>query len=147
MLSFVTGAKTFLKPDVTCQKMTTFQKFGSKTVQISNPDEVLVKCNFSLFWIKNPSLVTYIRTLMHISSGLRSRRFLGGVGILRTQNTSSRSRIFYLAPTPEVQLNHFLYRTPKLGILTRCLWKWKTFFWNFYWNREFLLCTTIYVDR
>jgi len=29
----------------------------------------------------------------------------------------SRSRIF--SPTPEVQLNHFLHRTPKLGIPAR----------------------------
>jgi len=30
------------------------------------------------------------------------------------------SRICY--PTPEVQLNHFLHRNPKLGILTRACW-------------------------
>jgi len=34
------------------------------------------------------------------------RKFLGGVGFL-----------FY--PTPEVQLNHFLNRTPKLRVLAR----------------------------
>jgi len=51
-------------------------------------------------------------------TGLRSRgrRFLGGVGFLRTLVV----RVFY--PTPEVQLNHFLHRTPKLGILTRACW-------------------------
>jgi len=31
------------------------------------------------------------------------------------KNTRSGSRIFYA--TPEVQLNHFLHRAPKLGIL------------------------------
>ena len=36
------------------------------------------------------------------------------------RNTRSRTRIFY--PTPEVQLNYFLHRTSKLGILTRACW-------------------------
>ena len=40
----------------------------------------------------------------------RSRRFLGGDEFLRTLNC-------FLTPTPEVQLNHLLHRTPKLGIL------------------------------
>jgi len=31
---------------------------------------------------------------------------------------NTRSQIFLSNPSPEVQLNHFLYRTPKLGILT-----------------------------
>jgi len=30
---------------------------------------------------------------------------------------------FYPTPTPEVQLNYFLHRIPKLGILTRACWK------------------------
>jgi len=35
---------------------------------------------------------------------------LGGDEFLRTLNC-------FLTPTPEVQLNHLLHRTPKLGIL------------------------------
>ena len=31
-------------------------------------------------------------------------------------NTGSRSRIFCPIPTPDVQLDHFLHHTPKLGI-------------------------------
>jgi len=38
--------------------------------------------------------------------GLRSRKFLGGVGV----------GFFCPTPTPEVQPNHFLRHTPKLGI-------------------------------
>ena len=43
----------------------------------------------------------------------RSRFFLGAVGFLRTLGVGC----FYPTPTPEVQLNHFLHCTPKLGIL------------------------------
>jgi len=42
---------------------------------------------------------------------------LGGVGFLRTVGVGVG--FFYLTPTPELQLNHFLHRTPKFGILTR----------------------------
>jgi len=38
------------------------------------------------------------------NSGLPSRRFLGGVGV------------GFFCPTPDVQLDHFLYHTFKLGI-------------------------------
>jgi len=27
-----------------------------------------------------------------------------------------------------------------------CLLKWFNSFWNYYWNRQFLLCTTISTD-
>ena len=43
------------------------------------------------------------------------------------KNTGSRT--FYL--TPEGQLNHFLHRTPKLGILTRACWNGTTSFETF----------------
>jgi len=46
-----------------------------------------------------------------------SRRFLGGVGFIRTLGVGVG--FFNLIPTPEAQLNYFLHRTPKLGILTR----------------------------
>jgi len=44
----------------------------------------------------------------------RSRMFLGegGVGFLRTPGVGVR----FIYPTPQVQLNHFLHRTRKLGI-------------------------------
>jgi len=38
-----------------------------------------------------------------------------GVGFLRTLEVG----FFHPTPTPEVQLNHLLHRTPKLGVLTR----------------------------
>jgi len=41
---------------------------------------------------------------------------LGGVGFL-TPGVGVGIGFFY--PTPKVQLNYFLHRTPKLGILTR----------------------------
>ena len=39
----------------------------------------------------------------------------------------------------------FLHRTPKPGILCLLLKRYN-FVWNFYWNREFLLCTTVCID-
>jgi len=42
--------------------------------------------------------------------------FLGGVGFLTTLGVGIRVRFFSLAPTVEVQLDHFLCNTPKLGI-------------------------------
>ena len=45
-----------------------------------------------------------------------SRRVLGGVWFLRTLAVG----FFY--PTPEVELNYLLHRTPKLGMLTRASW-------------------------
>jgi len=50
--------------------------------------------------------------LEHWQAGLRSRRFSGGVGFLTTLGVGVR----FFCPTPEVQLNHFLHHTPKLGI-------------------------------
>jgi len=40
---------------------------------------------------------------------------LGAVGFLRTLGDG----VGFFYPTPDVRLNHFLHRTPKLGILTR----------------------------
>ena len=37
----------------------------------------------------------------------------------RIKNSKSRSRILYSTPTPEVKVNHFLHRTPKLRVLRR----------------------------
>ena len=42
--------------------------------------------------------------------GLRSRRFLGGVGFLTTLGVE------FFCPTPDVQLDHILHHTRKLGI-------------------------------
>jgi len=52
-------------------------------------------------------------------AGLQSPRFLNGVRFLRTLGVvvGIKVKIFY--PTPKVQLNHFLHRTPKLGFLTQ----------------------------
>jgi len=43
---------------------------------------------------------------------MRSRRFLGGVGVLTTLGVGFSCPI----PTPDVQLDHFLHHTPKLRI-------------------------------
>jgi len=45
-----------------------------------------------------------------------SRRFLGrvGVGFLTTRGVGAG--FFCLTPTPDLQLDHFLHHTPKLGI-------------------------------
>jgi len=52
----------------------------------------------------------------------RSRMCLGGVvvGFLRTIRVGVG--FCYLTPTPEVQLNYFLHRTPTFGIPTRDCW-------------------------
>jgi len=58
-----------------------------------------------------------------------------------SKNTRNRrSQIFY--PTPKVQMNIFLHRTPKLGILTRACWNGTISFETFI-ETEVLLCTTI----
>jgi len=46
---------------------------------------------------------------------------LGGIGFLRTQGVGVAVEVGFVYPTltPEIQLNHFLHRTPKLAILTR----------------------------
>jgi len=55
--------------------------------------------------------------LARLRSWIWSRRFLGDieVGFL----TALGVRVGHKSPTPKVHLNHFLHRTPKLGILTR----------------------------
>ena len=50
----------------------------------------------------------------------RSWRFLGEIGVLRTLAVGVRC--FYLTLTPDIQLNHFLHCTPKLGMLTCPYW-------------------------
>jgi len=77
----------------------------------------------------------YLIYCRNANSGLRSRRLFGGVWFLTTLGFG----IGFFFPTPEVQLDHF-YST---------LLSWEfllnryNFLWNFCWNREFLLCTTI----
>ena len=58
--------------------------------------------------------------------GLRSRRFLCSVGFLKTLGVGVGVAYFCLTPIPEVQLNNFFHRTPKLGIpieMAQFLWK------------------------
>jgi len=52
--------------------------------------------------------------LLLFPSGLRSRRFMGGVGFLTTLGVGVG--FFRPTSTPDVQLDHFLHHTPKLGI-------------------------------
>jgi len=47
-----------------------------------------------------------------LEPGLRSRRFLGGVRFLATMGV----RVGFFRWTSDVQLDHFLHQTPKLGI-------------------------------
>jgi len=74
----------------------------------------------------------------------RSQEVFGWSWSKISNNTRSqcRSWIFCSTLTPEVQLNHFLHHTPKLEIPVEMV----QFLSNFYWNREFLLCTTISID-
>jgi len=54
-----------------------------------------------------------------------------------SNDARGRSRIFF--PTPEVQLDQFYITLLSWKfLLDRC-----NFLWNFCWNREFLLCSTI----
>jgi len=80
-----------------------------------------------------------------LQAGLRSRKeseVLGGVGFLtalrvgvgffvrfRLRMTMANSIIFYI-----ILLNW------------KFLLKWNNLFWNFCWNRDFLLCTTISIQ-
>jgi len=59
---------------------------------------------------------------------------LGGVGFLTTMGVG----VGFFCPTPEVQLDHFLHHTPKLGIRVEMA----QFLLNFV-ETDFLLCTTI----
>ena len=56
----------------------------------------------------NASLQARLRSQCRKESG-----GFGGVGFLRTLEVG------FFHPTPELQLNHLLQGTPKLGILTR----------------------------
>jgi len=47
-----------------------------------------------------------------LKPGLRSRRFLAGVGFLTTLAVG----VGFFCPTPDVQLDNFLHHTPKSGI-------------------------------
>jgi len=59
---------------------------------------------------------------------------LGGVGFLTTMGVG----VGFFCPTPEVQLDHFLHHSPKLGIRVEMA----QFLLNFV-ETDFLLCTTI----
>ena len=50
-----------------------------------------------------------------LKSGLRSRRFLGGVGFL----TTLRIGVGFFCPTPDVQLDHFYITLPNLEFLLK----------------------------
>jgi len=57
--------------------------------------------------------------LVRVSIRVTESEFFGWIRI--PSNTRSRSRIFCPTPTPEVQLDHFLHHTPKLGISVEML--------------------------
>jgi len=62
---------------------------------------------------------------------------LGGVGFLTTLGAG----VGCFCPTPVIQLNHFLHRTPTLGIRVEMVEFFETFV-----ETDFLLCTTISTD-
>jgi len=71
---------------------------------------------------------------------VRSRKFLGGVGVGFL--TSLGIGVGFFCSTPDVQLDHFCITL----LCWEFLLKWYNFFWNNCWNRYFLLCTTISID-
>ena len=65
-------------------------------------------------WVsKLAFMVNIIEKFNYLNASLQAGCGVG-VGFLRTE-----VGFFHPTPTPEVQLNHLLYRTPKLGSLTR----------------------------
>jgi len=68
----------------------------------------------------------------------KNRRFFDGVGFLITPGVG----VGY-----SVRLRQSNWIIFNITFLSRdFLLKWCNFIWNFYWNREFLLCTTISID-
>jgi len=83
--------------------------------------------------------------LFHAGCGVgvvRSRRFLGGVGIGFLATLGVGVRFFCPIPTADVQLDHFTIKFLNWEFLL----KWYNLFLNFCWNRGFLLCTTTSID-
>ena len=70
------------------------------------------KCFLSCLALHGISALEVCMTLF--PAGLRSGKGLEVYGWSRIAK-NTRSRIFYPTPTPQVQLNHFLHRTPKHG--------------------------------
>jgi len=60
---------------------------------------------------------------------------LGGVGVPTTLEVG------FFCPIPNVQFDHFLHYTPKLGIPVAMVVSFETFV-----ATDFLLCTTISID-
>jgi len=61
--------------------------------------------------------------LMDLLPGMRSRRFLDGVGFLTTVGGG----VGFFCSTPDVQLDHFLHHTPKLRIPVEMVQFFETF--------------------
>ena len=97
------------------------------------------KCSY--FWwglfayqpLKEPGKLSQVWSLSYQDCGVvSSRRFLGGVGV----------RFFCPTPTPNVQLDHFIHHTPKLGIPVDIV----QYLLKLLLKQCFLLCTTISID-
>ena len=73
---------------------------------------------------------------------VRSRRFLGGVGVRFLTTLRVGVEFFCPTPTPDVQLDCFFYITL---LNWEFLLKWYNFFESFV-ETDFLLCTTISID-
>jgi len=65
-----------------------------------------------------------------------------GVGFLTTLGVGAGVGFFCPTPTQDVQLDLFYITLQNWEFLL----KWYNFFWNFCWNKDFLLCTTISID-
>jgi len=92
----------------------------------------------------------YISVLIHQSSsttyqgcGVRDTKELVVFQYSRIpENTKSRWQIFFWLWLWKSNRIIFLHHASKFGILVDMV----QFLINFYWNREFLLCTTIFID-
>jgi len=71
---------------------------------------------------------------------IRNRRFLGGVGFLTTLGV--RVRVGFFLSYSGYPIGSFF--TSHFCIGNSC--RNGSFFWNFCWNRDFFLCTTISID-
>jgi len=108
----------------------------------NSPDKVALRTTY----IKNVKFkIIKIRTSYQQGCGVgpgvvRSRRFSGGVGFLITLGVGVR---FFFRLRLRMSYWIIFYITLQNW---EFLLKWYHFFWNFCWNRDLLLCTTIYID-
>ena len=97
-----------------------------------NIEWIYTECK-ACFFLQLWQMINYLLTTPVVSR-VAELEVLGGVRFLTTLGAGVR----FFCPTPGVELDHFLYHTPKLGIPIEMV----QFVWNFV-ETDFLLCTTI----